>query len=200
MGKCRKKSNKSGVDSLSRRLKISAQTKLIVGHLLLYLYPILSIMKISKILIGIDDSKYAEHAAEYGFDLAHKFNAEVGVVNIIEPMLVPQTGAGIDPLLGSGLASTMAEDMEIMDIQKSHSGTVVENIVKKLGGDMQVTHFNEYGSTADGIINCSKEFGADLIVIGTHSRSGLDRLLMGSVAEHVVRHSEVAVLVVPFGS
>jgi nucleotide-binding universal stress UspA family protein len=63
---------------------------------------------------------------------------------------------------------------------------------------MQVTHFTEYGSTASGIIECSKEFGADLIVIGTHSRSGLDRLLMGSVAEHVVRHSEVPVLVVPF--
>jgi len=155
-------------------------------------------MKISKILIGIDDSKYAEHAAEYGFDLAHKFNAEVGVVNIIEPMVVPQPAAGIDPLLGAGMASTMAEDMEIMDIQKSHSGTLVDNIIKKLGGNMQVTHFTEYGATADGIISCSKEFGADLVVIGTHSRSGLDRLLMGSVAEHVVRHSEVPVLVVPF--
>ncbi len=155
-------------------------------------------MKINKILIGIDDSKYAEHAAEYAFDLAHKFNAEVGVVNIIEPILIPQTSAGIDPLMGAGIASTMAEDMEIMDIQKSHAGTIVENIIKKFGGDIQVTHFTEYGSTADGIISCSKEFGADLVVIGTHSRSGLDRLLMGSVAEHVVRHSEVPVLVVPF--
>jgi nucleotide-binding universal stress UspA family protein len=36
-----------------------------------------------------------------------------------------------------------------------------------------------------------------MIVIGTHSRTGIDRLLMGSVAEHVIRHSEVPVLVVP---
>jgi nucleotide-binding universal stress UspA family protein len=157
-------------------------------------------MKISKILIGIDDSKYAEHAAEYGFDLAHKFNAEVGVVNIVEPMLIPQTATGVDPLMGAGMASTVAEDMEIIDIQKSHSGALVESIIKKFGGDIQVTHFTEYGSTADGIISCGKEFGADLIVIGTHSRSGLDRLLMGSVAEHVVRHAEVPVLVVPFSS
>jgi nucleotide-binding universal stress UspA family protein len=62
---------------------------------------------------------------------------------------------------------------------------------------MEVTHFNEFGSTGDGILNCSKEFKADLIVIGTHSRKGLDRLLSGSVSEHVVRHSEVPVLVVP---
>jgi nucleotide-binding universal stress UspA family protein len=61
-----------------------------------------------------------------------------------------------------------------------------------------VSHYNEFGDTSDGIINCSREFGADMIVIGTHSRSGIDRLLMGSIAEQVVRQSEIPVLVVPF--
>lgn len=155
-------------------------------------------MKITKILIGIDDSKYAEHAAGYGFDIARKFNASVGVVNIIEPLMMPDTGVGVDPLLGAGMAGNMAQDMEILDIQKNNAENIVERTIKKFAGDISVTHFTEYGSTADGIIDCSKEFGADLIVIGTHSRSGLDRLLMGSVAEHVVRYSEVPVLVVPF--
>jgi len=157
-------------------------------------------MKISKILIGIDDSKYAEHAAEYGFDIAHRFKASVGVVNIIEPMIVPETGAGVDPLMGTGTASSITQEMEILDIQKNNSENIVDAIVKRLAGDIEVTHFTEYGSTADGIITCAKEFDADLIVIGTHRRSGLDRLLMGSVAEHVVRHSEIPVLVVPFSS
>jgi len=155
-------------------------------------------MKISKILIGIDDSKYAQHAAEYGFDIAHKFKASVGVVNIIEPMVIPETGAGIDPLIGTGTATTMAQDMEILDIQKNNSQNIVDAVIKRFAGETEVTHFTDYGSTADGIISCGKEFGADLIVIGTHSRSGLDRLLMGSVAEHVIRHSEIPVLVVPF--
>ena len=156
-------------------------------------------MKISKILIGIDDSKYAEHATEYGFDIAHKFGASVGIVNIVEPMVIPPTG-GVDPMLGSALNNATFQDMELLDIQKNQSENIVERTIKRFAGDMQVAHFTEYGSTAEGIIECSKEFGADLIVIGTHSRSGLDRLLMGSVAEHVVRHSEVPVLVVPFGS
>ena len=69
--------------------------------------------------------------------------------------------------------------------------------IKKYARGTEDNHFTEYGSTADGIIKCSTEFGADLIVVGTHSRTGLDRLLMGSVAEHVVRHSNVPVLVVP---
>jgi nucleotide-binding universal stress UspA family protein len=155
-------------------------------------------MKISKILIGIDDSKYAEHAAEYGFDIAHKFKASVGVVNIIEPMVIPETSAGVDPLMGTGTAGNIVQELEILDIQKNNSENIVDAVVKRLAGGIEVTHFTEYGSTADGIISCGKEFGADLIVIGTHSRSGLDRLLMGSVAEHVIRHSEIPVLVVPF--
>jgi nucleotide-binding universal stress UspA family protein len=84
-----------------------------------------------------------------------------------------------------------------MHIQDERARNMVAAAIKKYGEDMRITNFTEYGNTADGIINCSKDFKADLIVIGTHRRSGIDRFLMGSVAEHVVRHSEIPVLVVP---
>jgi nucleotide-binding universal stress UspA family protein len=154
-------------------------------------------MKIKKILIGIDDSKFAEHAAEYGFDIAHSFKAHVGMVHIVEPMVMPAS-TNPDILLGSSTQMMGVNDVELINIQNDASETLIERTIKKLAGGLEVTHFNEYGNTADGIIDCSKEFKADLIVIGTHSRTGLDRLLMGSVAEHVVRHSEIPVLVVPF--
>ncbi|MDF2433467.1 MAG: hypothetical protein JWP44_3098 [Mucilaginibacter sp.] len=154
-------------------------------------------MMIKKILIGIDDSKHAENAAKYGFDIAHKFNAAVGLVNIVEPAMMPQMAGTADPVMGMPMQGTGIENMEILDIQRNQSENIVDSAIKKFAGGMKVTHFTEYGSTADGIITCAKEFEADLIVIGTHSRHGLDRLLMGSVAEHVVRHSEVPVLVVP---
>jgi nucleotide-binding universal stress UspA family protein len=156
-------------------------------------------MTIQKILIGIDDSMQAEHAAEYGFEIARKFDATVGLVNIVEPALsVPV--AGTDPMMGLPTQGIGIDEMELLDIQKSQSENIVDRTIRKYGGDMQVTHFTDYGSTADGIIHCAKEFGADLIVIGTHNRHGLERLLMGSVAEHVVRHADVPVLVVPFKS
>jgi nucleotide-binding universal stress UspA family protein len=155
-------------------------------------------MTIKKVLIGIDDSKFAEHAAEYGFDIAHQFKAAVGLVNIVEPVIIPQTISGVDGLTGMSSTDTSIEEMEILDVRRSQSKGIIDQAIKKFAGDIPVTQFHEYGSTADGIINCSKEFEADLIVIGTHSRTGLDRLLMGSVAEHVVRHSEIPVLVVPF--
>jgi nucleotide-binding universal stress UspA family protein len=154
-------------------------------------------MMIKKILIGIDDSKHAEHAAEYGFDIARQFNAAVGLVNIIEPAMMPQMTSSNDPIMGMPMQGVGMEEMELLDIQKNQSENIVDRTISKLAGDLKVTHFTEYGSTADGIIKCSKEFEADLIVLGTHSRTGIDRLLMGNVAEHVLRHSDVPVLVVP---
>jgi nucleotide-binding universal stress UspA family protein len=153
-------------------------------------------MLIKKILIGIDNSKFAQHAAKYGFDIAHKFNAEVGLVHIVEPVVMPYSNTG-DTMLGTTIPDMSAVDVDIMNIQNEASENLITATIKQFGGDLKVTHFNEFGDTADGIINCSKEFNADMIVIGTHSRTGFDRLLMGSVAEHVVRHSEVPVLVVP---
>jgi nucleotide-binding universal stress UspA family protein len=149
-----------------------------------------------KILIAIDDSKVSEHAAEYGFDIARLYKADVGLVNIIEPIIYPQTGN--DLITGMPFETTGITDVEIIKAQTHSSENIIEQIVKKFGGELQITHFTQYGSTAEGILACSKEFKAEIIVLGTHSRTGLDRLLMGSVPEHVVRHSDVPVLVVPF--
>jgi nucleotide-binding universal stress UspA family protein len=152
-------------------------------------------MNIKKVLIGIDNSKIAEHAAEYGFELARAFKARVGLVHVIEPATMPLT-SNVDPMLG-GTMQDMAADVELADIQNEASKRIVDSIIQKFGNDVSVTHFTEFGDTADGIIEASKEFNADVIVVGTHSRTGLDRFLMGSVAEHVVRHATIPVLVVP---
>jgi nucleotide-binding universal stress UspA family protein len=152
-------------------------------------------MKINRILIGIDDSKFSDNAAAYGFDIARMTGAEVGLVNIVEPIIFPSTNN--DTITGSAFETSVVPDAELINVQTESSENILERTTKKLAGELKVTQFTDYGSTADGILKCSAEFGADLVIIGTHSRSGLDRLLMGSVAEHVVRHSEVPVLVVP---
>lgn len=154
-----------------------------------------------KILIGIDDSKYADHAAAYGFKLAEKLQAAVGLVHIIEPAIMPPVNTTIDP----GLGMTIDEGSEIiaadlMNIQDVRSKQLLDEAVKKYAGELKVTVFEEYGSTADGIISCSEQFKADMIVIGTHSRTGIDRFFMDSIAEEVVRHSLIPVLVVPMKS
>lgn len=152
-------------------------------------------MKIDRILIAIDNNIFSEHAAEYGFDIARKFGAQVGLVHIIEPIVFP-TGSA-DTLTAAPFETTPVSDPELISIQTESSENVITAIVRKFGDGLEVKQFTEYGPTAQGILDCSREFKADMIVTGTHSRSGLERLLMGSVAEHIVRHSEVPVLVVP---
>jgi nucleotide-binding universal stress UspA family protein len=154
-------------------------------------------MEISKILIGIDNSKYAQYAAEYGFNLARKLNAAVGLVTIVEPLpasIAPSTDTAFGlPFEGNA----GIDNVELMNVQDEVASNTIENTVKKFGEGLSVTTYTDFGGSADGIINCCAQFGADLIVIGNHARSGFDRLLMGSVAEDVVRHAKVPVLVVP---
>lgn len=153
---------------------------------------------IKKILIGIDDSIYAEAAAKYGFKLAETLDAHVGLVHMTEPVPLAVTNNGADEILGSPVQSfDNTGNIDLLKVQDELAENLITSTAKKYGGKLQVTQFNEYGSTGEGIIDCSHEFKADLIVIGTHRRTGLDRLLMGSIAEYVVRHSEIPVLVVP---
>jgi nucleotide-binding universal stress UspA family protein len=152
-------------------------------------------MKMKKILIAIDDSKFSENAAGYGFDLARLYEAHVGLVIVVEPIVFQQTGA--DAIMGTPFEANAVNDAELIKAQTESAENTIEKTIKRLGEGLQITQFTEFGSTAEGILECSKQFNADLVVLGTHSRTGLDRLLMGNVAEHVVRHSEVPVLVVP---
>ena len=152
-------------------------------------------MKVNKILIAVDDNKYAEHAAEVGFDMALMFGADVGLVSIVEPLIFPESST--DVITGLPMESVNIDQAELIKIQSESAENVIQQTIKKFAGDRKVTHFTDYGSTADGILKCSAEFNADMIVVGTHNRTGLNRLIMGSVSEHVVRHSHVPVLVVP---
>jgi nucleotide-binding universal stress UspA family protein len=152
---------------------------------------------IKKILIGIDDSTFAEHAAQYGFDIAATYGAHVGLVHVVEPVALPTTTTGADQILGTPIQSLNIEEPEILKVQNEISEKILTRMEEKYAGKTEITRFNQFGPTGEGIVSCSKEYGADLIVLGTHHRSGLERFLTGSVAEYVVRHADVPVLVVP---
>lgn len=154
-------------------------------------------MAIQKILIAVDDSKYADHAAGFGFDIARTYHAEVGLVTIVEPIIYQPSGTN-DSMTGIPMVENPnVNEAEMLKIQTESAENTIQQTIKKFAGNLKVTQFTEYGLSADSILKCSTEFNADLVVVGTHSRTGLERLFMGSVAEHVVRHSRVPVLVVP---
>lgn len=67
------------------------------------------------------------------------------------------------------------------------------------GGVQNVSAFIEEGEPYAAIVSCAERFAADLVVVGSHGRTGISRMLLGSVAEKVVRHAGCAVLVVRKG-
>src|SRR3978361_1262851 len=113
-------------------------------------------MTIHKILIAIDDSKYAENAAEFGFDMARVYKAEVGLVSIVEPVMFP-AAAGTDTITGLPVETTNINEMELMQLQSDSAGKLIEQTAKKFGEGLKVTHFTETGSSPDGIITCRTE-------------------------------------------
>ncbi|MFI5157835.1 MAG: universal stress protein, partial [Sphingobacteriales bacterium] len=114
---------------------------------------------IKKILIGVEDSIYAEAAAKFGFNLAVSLNAHVGLVNIIEPVSISMPINGANEILGTPLYGlNAAEDDNIISTQAQASENIILYITKKYAGKLQVSHYNEYGSTGEGILNCSREF------------------------------------------
>src|SRR5476651_893234 len=97
-----------------------------------------------KILIGIDDSKFADYATAYGFKLARQFKAAVGLVHIVEPIIAPVTTT-IDA--GMGLPSDIGAEMysvDMMHIQDERGKKMLDDAVKKYGGDLTIKVFEEF--------------------------------------------------------
>ena len=144
-------------------------------------------MEFKKILIAVDNSTCSEKAAKTGYEMAIKFGAEVALLNIIEP-----TPATVNP--DFTLAPVF---MEIYDNSEENSQVLLQQIATTHGNGIATTYLTSLDTATHGIIQQAEEWGAELIVIGTHGRSGLYHFLMGSVAEHVARKAACPVLIVP---
>lgn len=142
-------------------------------------------MNYQRILIAIDDSAHSLHAAEKGFELAIAVKAEIGVAYIVDIMhepVIPETG------------------LVANDIQHNSTATankVIDQLITKFPAAGEITRFTQEGFPKKEIVMIAKDWGADLIVMGTHGRSGLSYLLLGSVSEYVIKHTNVPVMVVP---
>lgn len=144
-------------------------------------------MNFKKILIAVDNSTCSEKAAKTGYEMAAKFGAEIALLNIIEP--APAT---VNP--DFALAPVF---LEIYDNSEENSHVLLKEMENKYGNGIATTYLTILDTASHGILQQAELWGAELIVIGTHGRTGLYHFLMGSVAEHVARKSACPVLIVP---
>jgi nucleotide-binding universal stress UspA family protein len=144
-----------------------------------------------KILIAVDDSKYAHLAAAYGFSLAKKLDAQLALVHVDEfPIALNVAG---DPVLGDSVQVIP----DLMDIQKKSAEDLFKNLKAEFGSVLVQKEYILEGNIVNEIIEAAKEFEADMMVVGTHGRTGFNHFISGSVAEQITRQAHCPVLIVP---
>ena len=145
-------------------------------------------MLIRTILFPTDFSECGNYALSYAASLARTFKASIICLNVIEP-IVPTVGY-----------SGMTEPLPIADIAEQLEDSAERELPKLAECDecsgIEVEELVVHGEASAEIVRVARDRNVDLIVIASHGRTGLGRILFGSTAEAVVRHAGCPVLVV----
>lgn len=139
------------------------------------------------ILVPVDGSETAQKAVTKAAGLAKAFGSAVTVLYVIDPY--PFTG------LGSDFAYGQAEYLSAASAEAEGATKAAQYTLEQAGvtGKALVV---EAHTAWRGILETAGELGADLIVMGSHGRSGLEKLVLGSVAQRVLSHAHLPVFVV----
>lgn len=151
----------------------------------------------SRILLTHDGSKLASTAVPHALALAVQFKSEVlllQVIDSVEQEMVRLQADGTIPVVASAAESVK----ENVAANKKTAKQQLEKIAGKLKekGVQKLKILVAEGFADRGIVDVAKKQRCDLVVMSTHGRSGLGRVLLGSVADHVLRHAKCPVLLV----
>lgn len=143
-------------------------------------------MNVQRILFPTDFSDHSKAAETTACQLADLFGAELHVLHVLHDLFLtmPQTAAAL--LIPPQALEDVIQSAE-SEIQKVPAGW---------SGRHAVVRAVRIGSVYETIVQYARDNAVDLIVIGTHGRTGLRHVLLGSVAERVVRHADCSVLAV----
>lgn len=141
-----------------------------------------------KILLANDGSDASLHAARLALNLARVHGASLTVVNVVDPY----------PFIGIGEVNPMGFEAYMgaaRDLARQAHQRVLE-LAQSLHASVDVKLVTvEDVSVVEGIVKTAQDAGADVIVIGSHGRSAVSRLVTGSVAHKVVNQSPIPVLI-----
>ncbi|MFL5788991.1 MAG: universal stress protein [Flavisolibacter sp.] len=149
-----------------------------------------------KILIALDFDSSAHKIAEIGYALAAAMKAEVILLHVTSEASY-YSSFNYSPITGFGIFSNedLVEKDTVVELKKI-AINFLKNIQKSF--DERNTYLVvENGRCAENILMVSSESGVDMIVMGTHGRGGLKKMLLGSVAEEVLHHSSIPLLIIP---
>lgn len=148
----------------------------------------------SKILVGIDGSEHSRNAVNYALDLAIKNDSELFLLAILPSKVHHGDSSGVFGMVSPSYFDEYKKEAErwFQEIINHISKETTIDTNTRVKSEVITTPF----STPASILNYAEERDVDLIVIGTRGKSGLKKMLLGSVASDVVTYSYCPVLVV----
>jgi len=145
----------------------------------------MSTLSIRNILVATDMEPESKVVLAYAFALGEKLGAKVHLLHAYPPVVVPD-GYGSGGIPYEALHQRSRAELELLATPFASSPAMGTCVV-------------DLGDALTVILEMSRTLSADLIIVGTHARKGLQRLLLGSIAEAVLREAPVPVLVVKSG-
>lgn len=135
-----------------------------------------------RILLATDGSEAVEPAIDHAVELADYCDASLSVLYVVDS--------------SAAAAVPEAQAFTISDLLEDAGRQAIDAVrARATERDVSVDEHIRHGRAHTEILAAAEDVGADLIVLGTHGRSGLDRVLLGSVAARVVRQADIPVLV-----
>ena len=135
-----------------------------------------------RILVAVDGSEFSDAAVDQAISLGGVCNSEIFIISVVD--LYPEQMA-VAPLLVEKMSEEVRKHLESAEKKVKKAGIPCETIVR-MGGKPQ-----------EFIVQEAKKRSVDLITMGTHGRTGIERVFMGSVAQNVIGNAPCPVLVVP---
>jgi len=141
-----------------------------------------------KILVCLDGSSLAEQVLPYATEVAQRFGSRIVLLQVIH---LPASFAAA---AAQGGEKILAEEAGRL---AGEARAYLEGVAASLRGKgLEVEAAALEGTPSEAIVTYAQENAVDLIAIGTHGRKSLGRLVFGSVADHVLKHSSIPVLTV----
>jgi len=146
-----------------------------------------------KVCIALDYSPAGEKVAETGYLYAKALGAKIALAHVVSDTVYYDMD--FSPIMGYTGAPTSVKFQLDEDFKREAENFLSASKVHL--GDKNIETVVLQGETATTLLKYAKEWDADLLVIGTHSHSGLENLMMGNTAVKVVKHAAIPLLVVP---
>jgi len=154
----------------------------------------LNLNKMKKVLIALDFDPSAQKVAETGHQLSRAMNAQTILLHVTSEAAY-YSYADYSPLMGFDSFNNLVEAATPGELE-----TAAQDFLDKSKlhlGDETIQTVVATGDFAETIIETATELKADIIVLGSHGRRGLERILLGSVGEQVLHRSLIPLFIVP---